>query len=84
MPITGEAGWTLDQWGHSRFRTLGGSTDNATNLKHLTMLMRQLLKSMLDHADAWPFKEPVDARDVPDYYEIIKDPMGKTNPYISY
>ncbi|GAU33232.1 hypothetical protein TSUD_333550 [Trifolium subterraneum] len=79
-----EAGWTLDQWGHSRFRTLGGSTDNATNLKHLTMLMRQLLKSMLDHADAWPFKEPVDARDVPDYYEIIKDPMGKTNPYISY
>lgn len=31
---------------------------------------------MLDHPDAWPFKEPVDARDVPDYYEIIKDPMG--------
>jgi len=36
---------------------------------------------MLDHADAWPFKEPVDARDVPDYYDIIKDPMGK---YIKY
>ncbi|CAJ2633039.1 unnamed protein product [Trifolium pratense] len=70
-----QAGWTPDQWGHSRFRTLGGSTDNATNLKHLTVLMRSLLKSMLDHADAWPFKEPVDARDVPDYYEIIKDPM---------
>lgn len=32
---------------------------------------------MHDHADAWPFKEPVDARDVPDYYDIIKDPMGK-------
>lgn len=32
---------------------------------------------MHDHVDAWPFKEPVDARDVPDYYEIIKDPMGK-------
>ncbi|KAH1194956.1 Histone acetyltransferase GCN5 [Glycine max] len=32
-------------------------------------------KSMFDHADAWPFKEPVDARDVPDYYDIIKDPM---------
>lgn len=36
---------------------------------------------MLDHADAWPFKEPVDARDVPDYYDIIKDPMGK---YVKY
>lgn len=32
---------------------------------------------MHDHADAWPFREPVDARDVPDYYDIIKDPMGK-------
>lgn len=31
---------------------------------------------MHDHADAWPFREPVDARDVPDYYDIIKDPMG--------
>lgn len=34
-------------------------------------------QSMHDHVDAWPFKEPVDARDVPDYYDIIKDPMGK-------
>lgn len=41
-------------------------------------------QSMLDHIDAWPFKEPVDARDVPDYYEIIKDPMGKNDPYILY
>jgi Bromodomain len=44
---------------------------------------------MNDHPDAWPFKEPVDAREVPDYYDIIKDPMGKFaisvhnfNPYI--
>lgn len=29
-----------------------------------------------DHPDAWPFKEPVDSRDVPDYYDIIKDPIG--------
>lgn len=38
-----------------------------------TCLFKQ---SMHDHVDAWPFKEPVDARDVPDYYDIIKDPMG--------
>lgn len=31
---------------------------------------------MHDHPDSWPFKEPVDARDVPDYYDIIKDPIG--------
>lgn len=34
-------------------------------------------QAMHDHVDAWPFKEPVDAREVPDYYDIIKDPMGE-------
>ncbi|KAK7285275.1 hypothetical protein RJT34_20040 [Clitoria ternatea] len=75
IPGLREAGWTPDQWGHSRFRTLSGSTDSATNQKHLTVFMRSLLKSMHEHADAWPFKDPVEARDVPDYYDIIKDPM---------
>ena len=32
---------------------------------------------MNEHVDAWPFRDPVDAHDVPDYYDIIKDPMGK-------
>ncbi|KAK4273085.1 hypothetical protein QN277_021551 [Acacia crassicarpa] len=75
IPGLREAGWTPDQWGHSRFRSLNVSTDSAVNQKHLTGFMRSLLKSMHDHADAWPFREPVDARDVPDYYDIIKDPM---------
>lgn len=43
--MTGEAGWTPDQWGHSRFRTLNVSTDNATNQKHLNGFMRSLLKA---------------------------------------
>jgi hypothetical protein len=38
---------------------------------------RLWLQAVGDHPDAWPFKEPVNARDVPDYYEIIKDPMGE-------
>lgn len=47
--ITGEAGWTPDQWGHSRFRALSVSSDSATNQKHLTAFMRSLLKaSFLD------------------------------------
>ncbi|WCJ21619.1 Histone acetyltransferase GCN5 [Euphorbia peplus] len=75
IPGLREAGWTPDQWGHSRFNAFNTSTDSATNQKHWTSFMRSLLKSMHDHVDAWPFKEPVDARDVPDYYDIIKDPM---------
>jgi len=25
----------------------------------------------------WPFLEPVDAAEVPDYYTVVKEPMGK-------
>ncbi|CBI17923.3 unnamed protein product, partial [Vitis vinifera] len=116
IPGLKEAGWTPDQYGHSRFRTTSASADRASNRKSLTAFMRSLLKNFLlfvlqglfynvsrlclfimtevcdltdlcltskellvslmhDHPDAWPFKEPVDARDVPDYYDIIKDPM---------
>lgn len=42
--IIGEAGWTPDQWGHSRFRA-SASTDSATNQKHLTAFMRALIKA---------------------------------------
>ncbi|KAK6940751.1 Bromodomain [Dillenia turbinata] len=70
-----EAGWTPDQWGYSRFRIVNASADSASYQKALTTFMRSLLKSMHEHPDAWPFREPVDARDVPDYYDIIKDPI---------
>ncbi|KAJ7972723.1 histone acetyltransferase GCN5 [Quillaja saponaria] len=75
IPGFREAGWTPDQYGHSRFKPLSASTDSAANKKHLTAFMRSLLKTMHDHVDSWPFKEPVDELDVPDYYQIIKDPM---------
>ncbi|KAE8803666.1 putative histone acetyltransferase GCN5 [Hordeum vulgare] len=74
IPGLREAGWTPDQWGHSKSRSTF-SSDYSTYRQQLTSLMRMLLKSLVDHADAWPFKEPVDSRDVPDYYDIIKDPI---------
>ncbi|XP_051120582.1 histone acetyltransferase GCN5 [Andrographis paniculata] len=75
IPGLREAGWTPDQYGHSRFKTINSSSEAGSHLKSLTAFMRSLVKAMNDHPDAWPFKEPVDARDVPDYYDIIKDPM---------
>ncbi|XP_055807593.1 histone acetyltransferase GCN5 isoform X2 [Solanum dulcamara] len=71
IPGLREAGWSPDQYGHSRFKTVNSLSDQ----KSLTAFMRSLLKIMHDHPDSWPFKEPVDARDVPDYYDIIKDPI---------
>ncbi|XP_022313989.2 nucleosome-remodeling factor subunit BPTF-like isoform X2 [Crassostrea virginica] len=37
--------------------------------------VRRLVKSMQSHKMAWPFLEPVDPSEVPDYYAVIKDPM---------
>ncbi|KAK8933435.1 Histone acetyltransferase GCN5 [Platanthera zijinensis] len=74
IPGLREAGWTLDQWGHSRYKP-ANATDGVAYRQQLNAFMRGLLKMMNEHPDAWPFKDPVDARDVPDYYDIIKDPM---------
>jgi len=30
---------------------------------------------------SWPFQKPVDVKDVPNYYKIIRDPMGKRNEF---
>ncbi|CAH8382788.1 unnamed protein product [Eruca vesicaria subsp. sativa] len=75
IPGLKEAGWTPDQWGHTRYKVFNGFVDNATKQKQLNALIRMLLKTMQDHGDAWPFKEPVDILDVPDYYDVIKDPI---------
>lgn len=32
------------------------------------------------HKSAWPFMEPVDPNEAPDYYKVIKEPMGKYYP----
>ena len=45
--LIGEAGWTPDQWGHSRFKMINASADTASNQKSLTAFMRLLLKASL-------------------------------------
>ncbi len=39
--------------------------------------MLYLVEEMQNYTHAWPFLEPVNADEVADYYEIIKEPMGK-------
>ncbi|OVA05355.1 GNAT domain [Macleaya cordata] len=75
IPGLREAGWTPDQWDHPQSRAINASTDSAAYRQSLNAFMHTLLKMMHENPDAWPFKEPVDARDVPDYYDVIKDPV---------
>ncbi|XP_041077754.1 nucleosome-remodeling factor subunit BPTF-like isoform X3 [Polyodon spathula] len=37
--------------------------------------LRRVLRSLQAHKMAWPFLEPVDPNDAPDYYGLIKEPM---------
>eukprot|EP00850_Spirogloea_muscicola_P023232 SM000340S12922 [mRNA] locus=s340:78495:81780:+ [translate_table: standard] len=76
IPGVLEAGWTPEQCSIVRLRQLSSHLSEGPPTKQqLHSFMRSLLRGILEHTDAWPFKEPVDAREVPDYYEIIKDPL---------
>uniref|UniRef100_A0A3Q3GGT5 Bromodomain PHD finger transcription factor n=1 Tax=Labrus bergylta TaxID=56723 RepID=A0A3Q3GGT5_9LABR len=37
--------------------------------------LKRILRSLQTHKMAWPFLEPVDPHDAPDYYRVIKEPM---------
>lgn len=38
--------------------------------------LKRLVKQIQLHKNAWPFMEPVDPREAPTYYKVIKEPMG--------
>ncbi|XP_055689203.1 nucleosome-remodeling factor subunit NURF301 isoform X2 [Lutzomyia longipalpis] len=52
---------------------------NFANMKSLTTTefenLKKLMKQITTHKNAWPFMEPVDPQEAPDYYKVIKDPM---------
>eukprot|EP00743_Colponemidia_sp_Colp-15_P005296 GILK01005695.1.p1 GENE.GILK01005695.1~~GILK01005695.1.p1 ORF type:complete len:432 (+),score=72.69 GILK01005695.1:47-1297(+) len=64
IPGVVEAGWK--------------ASDRKAREKDEGSLQSQLaavLKIMNSHGSSWPFKEPVDRNEVPDYYDVIKDPI---------
>lgn len=65
VPGLKESGWTVEMDELSRRPKRG---------PHHT-LMRHILVELSNHQAAWPFTNPVNAQDVPDYYEFIKQPM---------
>lgn len=35
----------------------------------------KILELLKTHKSAWPFRDPVKREEVPDYYDIIKEPI---------
>ncbi|KAL4705133.1 hypothetical protein ACJJTC_018704 [Scirpophaga incertulas] len=52
---------------------------NFANMKELSVKdfenLKRLVKQIQLHKNAWPFMEPVDPREAPTYYKVIKEPM---------
>ncbi|KAM7358275.1 nucleosome-remodeling factor subunit NURF301 E(bx) isoform 2-T3 [Cochliomyia hominivorax] len=52
---------------------------NIANMKNLSeqeiVELGKLIKQIKSHKNAWPFMEPVDPNEAPDYYKVIKEPM---------
>ena len=65
IPGIRESGWTEE---------LSKKTDIPRRSK-LYETLRPILNDLQSHPAAWPFLEPVDANEVPSYYEAISDPM---------
>ncbi|RZC39906.1 nucleosome-remodeling factor subunit NURF301, partial [Asbolus verrucosus] len=55
------------------------SSVNFANMKDLSQKdfesLKKLIKQLQVHKSAWPFMEPVDPTEAPDYYKVIKEPM---------
>lgn len=50
-------------------------TNDNSNVNFFTQC-KNLITKVKNHKSSWPFLKPVDVKEVPDYYEVIKEPMG--------
>jgi len=75
IPGLQEAGW--EPPGLPRYRLLHPNCGDGTpSYDNLNKFMRALVNLTTNHADVWPFLEAVSAEEVPDYYDVVKDPIS--------
>ena len=73
-----EAKWEAPEM--PKFRLVyPGCGDGLPTRENLHKFMRALVNIIQAHADVWPFVGPVNPMEVPDYYEIVKDPVSYTH-----
>lgn len=67
-----EAGWMPDQAEAPHYSLLIDRAVQPATPENLQRFMERAWRALHSLDDSWPFREPVDAEDVPDYYDIVK------------
>ncbi|RDX55063.1 Bromodomain-domain-containing protein [Lentinus brumalis] len=67
VPGLRESGWTPSMQTTRPVRPTGRGAEHTA--------MEKLLSDLKNHSSAWPFQTPVNAQEVPDYYDVITHPM---------
>jgi len=60
-----EAGWTQTEYDSAK----------GTEEKTFENQSEEIIKILVNHENAWPFKQAVNPRQAPDYYTVINDPI---------
>ncbi|CEI92456.1 Putative Histone acetyltransferase-like protein [Rhizopus microsporus] len=68
VPGVKESGWTPE---------MDALSNRPRHPSHYNQ-MRHLVNELRAHPHSWPFHDPVNADEVTDYYEVIKEPMDLT------
>ena len=85
IPGIRETGWK--NYAQTRTRGVVKGTQGSELIDCMDMseslynTLNSVLNSVKNHISAWPFLEPVDKDEVPDYYDHIKYPMGEHRRY---
>ncbi|GKY94889.1 hypothetical protein MPSEU_000453800 [Mayamaea pseudoterrestris] len=72
IPGIQEAGWTMSDLVEAT-GVVGKDTDRQKGAQRSDLL--SIVRKVQEQQFAWPFREPVDIIAIPDYAEIIKEPM---------
>jgi hypothetical protein len=67
-----EAGWEPEDGALPAYRLSIDRVMLPPTQENLHTLMQNVWQALNTHEDSWPFREPVDTEDVPDYYDVIK------------
>jgi histone acetyltransferase len=59
----------------SHLQGRGALTERESNETMLAQTLQEVISTIEKSEHAWPFMEPVKREEVPDYYDVIKDPI---------